>query len=37
MRVTPAPDYINSVSRWRFDVVYGVKAIRRDLMTRFSG
>jgi hypothetical protein len=37
MRVTPAPDYINSVSRWRFDVVYGVKAIRRDLMTRFAG
>ena len=37
MRVTPAPDYINSVSRWRFDVVYGVKAIRRDLMTRFGG
>ena len=37
MRLTPAPDYVNSVSRWRFDVVYGVKAIRRDLMTRFSG
>lgn len=37
MRFTPAPDYINSVSRWRFDVIYGVKAIRRDLMTRFAG
>lgn len=37
MRLTPAPDFVNSVSRWRFDVVYGVKAIRRDLMARFSG
>ena len=37
MRFAPVWDGINSVSRWRFDVVYGVKAIRRDLMTRFAG
>lgn len=37
MRFCPVWDGINSVSRWRFDVVYGVKAIRPDLMTRFSG
>jgi hypothetical protein len=37
MRFAPVWDGINSVSRWRFDVIYGVKAIRRDLMTRFSG
>lgn len=37
MRFAPVWDGINSNQRWRFDVVYGVKAIRRDLMTRFSG
>ena len=37
MRFAPVWDGINSVQRWRFDVVYGVKAIRPDLMTRFSG
>jgi len=37
MRFAPVWDGINSNQRWRFDVVYGVKAIRPDLMTRFSG
>lgn len=37
MRFAPVWDGINSVQRWRFDVVYGVKAIRPDLMSRFSG
>ena len=37
MRFAPVWDGINSVQRWRFDVVYGVKAIRPDLMARFSG
>lgn len=37
MRFAPVWDGINSVQKWRFDVAYGVKAIRRDLMSRFSG
>lgn len=37
MRFCPVWDGINSVSRWRFDVAYGVKAIRPDLGTRLSG
>lgn len=37
MRFAPVWDGINSTQAWRFDVVYGVKATRRDLMTRFSG
>lgn len=37
MRFAPVWDGINSTQAWRFDVVYGVKAIRRDMMTRFSG
>lgn len=37
MRFAPVWDGINSNQRWRFDVVYGVKAIRPDLMTRMSG
>ena len=36
MRFAPVWDGINSVQKWRFDVVYGVKAIRPDLMSRFS-
>lgn len=37
MRFAPVWDGVNSNQRWRFDVVYGVKAIRPDLMVRFSG
>lgn len=37
MRFCPVWDGINSVGRWRFDVAYGVRAIRPDLGTRLSG
>ena len=36
-RVIPIYDGINDVAGWRFDVLYGVKAIYPDLATRVSG
>ena len=37
VRLMPAPDAINDVGRWRFDILYGVKTIYPDLATRISG
>lgn len=37
IRVTRAFDITNDVSTFRFDVLYGVKAIRPELATRLSG
>ncbi len=35
--VTPYYDGVNNVSNWRFDVLWGVKAIYPELATRISG
>lgn len=35
--VTPYYDGVNNVSNWRFDVLWGVKAIYPELATRLSG
>ncbi len=37
VRVIPDYDFTNDVSRWRLDVLYGVKAIYPDLATRLAG
>ena len=37
VRLMPAPDAINDVGRWRFDILYGVKCIYPDLAVRISG
>lgn len=37
VRVSRAFDITNDVSTWRFDVLYGVTALRPDLATRLSG
>lgn len=37
INVTPYYDGINNVSNWRFDVLWGVKAIYPELATRISG
>lgn len=37
VRVTRAFDITNDISTWRFDVLYGVTALRPDLATRVSG
>jgi hypothetical protein len=36
-RVIPTYDAINDVGGWRFDVLYGVKAVYPQLATRVSG
>lgn len=36
-RVIPDYDFTNDVSRWRLDILYGVKATYPDLATRISG
>lgn len=36
-RVTPVYDGVNDVSLWRFDMIYGVKAIYPELSCRASG
>lgn len=36
-RVTPVYDGVNDVSLWRFDMIYGVKAIYPELSARASG
>ncbi|MBS7811206.1 P22 phage major capsid protein family protein [Roseococcus pinisoli] len=37
VRVIPVYDGINDVSKWRLDILYGVKAIDPRLAVRFSG
>jgi hypothetical protein len=37
VRVQPFYDGINDISKWRLDMLYGVKAIYPDLATRLSG
>jgi len=37
VRLMSAPDAINDQSRWRLDILYGVKAIYPDLASRISG
>jgi hypothetical protein len=37
IRLIPVYDSTNDIAGWRYDVLYGVKAIDPRLATRFSG